>query len=530
MPRPHTHLFEVEISVEPSGREALEFVLPSWTPGSYMIREYARHVQAFAAHADGTPAAWTKSAKDAWRVETGGAQRVVVRYRVHAFDLTVRTCHLDGTHGFFTPAALLMFVDGRTAEPVQLSIDAPRGWRVATGLPRRGRAWVAGDYDELVDAPVECGTHRTLFFEIDGKPHEIALWGSGNEDDAALVRDAAAIVGAQRDFFGGLPYDRYVFIVHLANGRGGLEHRNSCVLLCDRFTFRPQAAYEHFLALLSHEFFHVWNVKRVRPAPLGPFDYRRENYTRQLWTMEGVTTYYEKRFLVAARLLSAARWLELLADDIAALAAQPGRALQSLEESSFDAWIKLYRPDENSANSGISYYLKGGIVALALDLEIRHVTEGAGSLDDVMRALHSAHPPEAPGFAESDGFLAAVERVAGSHRGTFRRFFERWVAGREELDLDGAFARAGLRLEWSRRSRNGDAPAWLGTKLKREGDRTTVAACRSDGPAWSAGIYAGDELLARHDTCRCARPEGDDVAKLGQGLDGQRVTRRRARC
>lgn len=492
----HTHLFEVELTVDGIADGVVELVLPSWTPGSYMIRDYARHVQEFEARAAGEPARWRKTAKDAWRVETGGTRRVVVRYRVYAFDLTVRTCHLDGTHGFFTPAALLMFVPGRTAEPHALEIALPEGWRAATGLPRRSGVWVARGYDELVDSPVECGTHRTLRFEADGKAHEIALWGSGNEDGSALVRDVPAIVRAQAAFFGGLPYDRYVFIVHLANGRGGLEHRNSCVLLADPWTFRPRASYERFLALVSHEFFHVWNVKRVRPAPLGPFDYRRENYTRQLWTMEGVTTYYENRFLSAAGLLAAKRRRELLAEDLAALRRQPGRALQSLEEASFDAWIKLYRPDENSANTGISYYLKGAIVALMLDLEIRHRTKGRHSLDDVVRALHAQHPPEGPGFAEDGGFLAAVEAVAGAQRGAFRRFFARFVSGREELDLDTALSRAGLRLSWTRKTRDGVVPAWLGLSTRREGERTFVGSCRSDGPAWSGGVYAGDELLA----------------------------------
>ncbi|HEX6850401.1 MAG TPA: PDZ domain-containing protein [Candidatus Polarisedimenticolaceae bacterium] len=497
MSRPNSHLFEVTMTVERPGGPTVNLVMPAWTPGSYLIREYARHVQEFSAEADGVPATWRKAAKDTWRVRTGRARRLVVRYKLYAFELSVRTNHLDASHGFFTGAATFLFVPGRTAEPHGLTVEAPDGWSIFTGLRKSGRAFVAEDFDELVDCPVECGPHRDLPFRVDRKPHRIAIWGRGNEDEKTLVADVQAIVKAQAEFFGGLPYRDYTFIVHLANGRGGLEHRNSTVLLCDRWTFRPQTAYERFLALVSHEFFHVWVVKRLRPETLGPFDPRAENYTRQLWTMEGITTYYEKRFLVSADLMSGRRWMELLADDVVALQSQPGRRLQSLEESSFDTWIKLYRPDENSVNSGISYYLKGSIVAFLLDLEIRHRTSGKTSLDDVLRHLVAAHPASRPGFAETDGFLAAVEKVAGAHGGAFRRFFERYVAGRDELDLAQGLAYAGLVPEWGwRRPVDGRSPAWLGASFRKEGERTLVATSRSDGPAHAAGLYPGDELLA----------------------------------
>lgn len=497
VPRPDDHLLEVTMTVENPGGPWVNLVMPAWTPGSYLIREYARHVQGLAAEADGAPVPSRKSAKDTWRVRCGRARRLVVRYKVYAFDLSVRTNHVDASHAFFIGAATFLYVPGRTAEPHGLAVEAPAGWSVFTGLKKSGRGFVAEDFDELVDCPVECGPHRDLPFRVGGKPHRIVLWGRGNEDEKRLVSDVQAIVKAQAAFFGGLPYRDYTFIVHLANGRGGLEHRNSTVLLCDRFGFRPQTAYERFLALVSHEFFHVWVVKRLRPEPLGPFDYRAENPTRQLWTMEGITTYYEKRFLVAADLISARRWMELLAEDVVSLHAQPGRHLQSLEESSFDTWIKLYRPDENSANVSISYYLKGSLVAFLLDLEIRHRSGGKTSLDDVVRHLHAEYPPTGPGFPEDGGFLAAVEEVAGTHGGAFRRFFERYVAGREELDLEHGLEHAGLVPEWGwKRPVDGRAPAWLGASLRREGDRAVVSISRTDGPAHAAGLYPGDELLA----------------------------------
>jgi len=335
-----------------------------------------------------------------------------------------------------------------------------------------------------------------LEFAVDDVPHRIALWGRGNEDEARLTEDTRAIVAAQRDFFGGLPYKRYTFIHHLAAGRGGLEHRNSAVFLVDRFGFRPRASYERFLELVSHEFFHVWNVKRIRPKALGPFDYRRENHTRQLWTMEGVTSYYEKRFVVAAGLYSKERYLERLAEEIGSLQSVPGRALQSLEQASFDAWIKFYRPDEHSPNVSVSYYQKGALVAMLLDLEIRAATSRKNCLDDVVRHLAHQATLDDAGFAEPDGYLAAVETVAGEHGGAFRQFFDRYVAGTAELDYARALGHAGLSLTFAPASKDSERAGWLGLTTRTDDRALVVASVRSDGPAETAGLYAGDELVA----------------------------------
>ncbi len=497
MPQPHTHLFHVTIEVDGLAGAFVDLILPSWTPGSYMIREYARHVQGFGAWAAaaGTALPWRKIAKDAWRVETGGAERIQVRYQVYANDLTVRTSHLDGTHGYFNGACVFMAVSGREAEPLRLRVDAPPAWQVTTGLEPADRPneFLAADYDELVDCPVECGTHRLLTFEVDGIPHRIAIWGRGNEDEARLIRDTRRIVEVQRDFFGGLPYRHYTFILHLLDGRGGgLEHRNSVTNQVDRWTFRPERNYERYLSLTSHELFHVWNAKRLRPAPLGPFDYRRENYTRLLWLVEGATSYYDNLLLVRAGLMTPERFLERLAEAIAHLQSQPGRLLQSLEQSSFDAWIKFYRPDENSANSSVSYYLKGGLVCFLLDMEIRAFTGGRCSLDDLLRQLYAAYPLSRPGIPEEGALLAAVEELTGDRQGVFSEFFARYVSGVAELDYARALAVAGLELRWERKGPR----AWLGCALKRQGERTIIESVRSDSPAWATGVYAGDELLA----------------------------------
>ncbi|NJM07165.1 M61 family metallopeptidase [Candidatus Gracilibacteria bacterium] len=506
---PHTHLYDVTIDVDELRGDFTDVVLPAWTPGSYMIRDFARHVQEFA-----SASPWQKIAKDTWRVQHGAAEKLTVRYRVYAFDLTVRTSHLDSSHGYFNGANVCMYVPGRTQEPLALRLVMPEGWVATTALPLAAfedqesevRSQETGDsgtachftatgYDELIDSPFECGTHRLLAFDVDGIAHRIAIWGYGNEDENRLVDDTRRIVEVQRDLFGSLPYPHYTIILHLTDGRGGgLEHRNSVTNMLDRWTFRPERSYERYLALTSHELFHVWNVKRLRAAALGPFDYQRENYTRLLWVMEGFTNYYDELLLVRGGLLTPERYLERLADEIVVLQSQPGRLVQSLETSSFDAWIKLYRPDENSSNSSISYYLKGGLVAMLIDFEIRRRTVGARALDDVLRLLYARYPFDGPGTPRSGCYPGSGDGGCGRR---LERVFAQYVSGVDEIDYDAGFAVVGLTLRWSHRSqRSESAPAWLGLKFKRQGERTLVAEARSDGPAYAGGIYTDDELLA----------------------------------
>ncbi|HEU5090611.1 MAG TPA: PDZ domain-containing protein, partial [Roseiflexaceae bacterium] len=450
-----------------------------------------------------------KTEKSRWRVATGGASSVRVRYNVYAFELTVRTSHLDGTHAYFNPATLCMYLPGRLNEPHQIEVQAQPGWKVTTGLDAvdgAANTFLASDYDELVDAPFECGTHRVLTFEVDGIPHELAIYGQGNEDQARLLADTQCIVEEARDMFGALPYRRYVFLLTLTDGLyGGLEHRNSVSNMIDRWTFRPEKSYERYLGLTSHEFFHVWNVKRIRPAPLGPFDYSRENYTRQLWVAEGITSYYDNLLLERSQLVTPERYLEILANDIVMLQSQPGRAIQSLAQSSFDTWIKLYRPDENSHNSSISYYLKGSLVALLLDLEIRQRTGGQRSLDDVMRYLYhegfggdETAISASAGFDEEHGFLAAIEAVAGEAGGAYRDFLARYVGTGDELDYERALGYVGVRMNWEYKAeRRGDAaPASLGVRFKKDSGRTRIAVVYAGSAAETAGLYANDELVA----------------------------------
>jgi predicted metalloprotease with PDZ domain len=526
MPEPHSHLFHVEVAVDRPG-DALELVFPVWTPGSYLVREFARHVEGAAAE-DGAGRRLPLERIDKHRllVRTAGAERAVVRYRVYANELTVRTCHLDGTHGFLNPAAVFPYVAGRQSERHVLEIAPPPGWRVATALEGGPTTFAARDYDELADSPVEIGTHRTVRFTALGKSHEIALWGRGNVDDARLAEDARRIVEALGSLMGGLPYERYLFIVHLADRRrGGLEHAASTTLHVARMGFFPREAYEETLGLLAHEFFHLWNVKRLRPAAFVPFDYTREQYTRLLWWFEGATSYYEQVALARAGVLEPKRWLKALGEALTTLERTPGAQKMSVEESSFLAWVKLYRPDENTVNSTISYYLKGELVAFALDLELRRAGK---SLDDVLRGLYAryakrvpsppapAHgtpspPAAAGGEGRGEGGVPedAIEREVADLLGpaAARRFFDRFVRGTEplELALDTIGLRLGRRVSTAFDDKGGTPPrppengkpdaGWLGIELA-PGPKLEVQSVREGSPAHRAGLYAGDEIVA----------------------------------
>ncbi len=574
MPEPHGHLFHVVLTTDRPADE-LVLALPVWTPGSYLVREYARHLEGLTAE-DGAGRALEVERLDKrrFRVAARGAAQVTVRYRVFAHELTVRTCHLDGTHGYFNGAAVLLHAEGREREPHLLEVVPPSGWRVATALapaegsadpfswlapavggagassplsrlppaaggpgapsplsrlppavggpgapsplsPARGEGrgegsepelqgerWLftARDYDELVDSPVEVGRHELVRFEAAGKPHAIALWGraTGGLDLDRLARDAGRIVEHFAQLMGGLPYPRYLFIVHLhPTLRGGLEHGASTTLLVKRSGFFPQDAYDDTLALFAHEFLHVWNVKGLRPAAFVPYDYGREQYTRLLWWFEGTTSYYDELALVRAGLGEPKRYLRHLGEELTALLRQPGAGKMSLEEASLTAWVKYYRPDENTVNSAVSYYQKGELVALALDLALRRA---GGSLDALLLTLVERHA--ARGLPE-DGVERAVAERLGEEAA--RAFFDWHVRGTEPLALD--LSQLGLAVKRRRgpgfddkggtppKGEEGPPPGWLGVTLG-SGPKLTVASVREGSPAWRAGLYAEDELVA----------------------------------
>lgn len=498
IPQPQRHIINVTLRIEGLTGSETSLQLPAWTPGSYLLREYARHLRFVEAHADGQALAIHKTDRLTWQVQTNGASVITVTYQVYGYELTVRTNHIDATHAHIVPAATLLYLPEYHDCIYNLGLELPSNWEIATGLPQLadGR-YSTNDLDQLMDCPFEVGELRRYRFEVAEKAHEMVVWGHGNEDIEQVLADTKQIVETEHAFWGDLPYDYYLFIVLLAgaNTYGGLEHRNSTSLLLPRHVFKPSKTYERAQGLIAHEFFHTWNVKRLRAAPLGPFDYTRENYTRLLWVMEGFTEYYTDLMLVRAGLMTPQRYLERLADDITTLQNTPGRLVHSLSSSSFDAWIKYYRPDESTPNTTVSYYLKGGLAALVLDMQLRERSNGQQSLDDLIRYLYHTYPISGPGIPEADGMQQALQTLTGSD---WSEYFANYIDGLSELPYAEAFATVGLQLQWSYKDRDsqGNPRPQLGARTKAVEGRVQITHVLDGGDADRAGLAAGDELIA----------------------------------
>lgn len=496
-PEPHSHFIHVRLVLTGWAERPVRIAMPVWTPGSYLVREFSRHVQDLsAADGDGQPVGCRRLDKRTWEVAPcDGA--VTVSWRVYANELSVRTNHLDGSHAFVASAATFMELHGWTG-PYEVVVEPPAGWTVYTPLPERDGVHVAVDFDALVDAPFEVGPHRSLDFEAAGRPHRLVLAGEGNWEEDAFVRDLQPIVEQAAAIFGGrVPYDRYLFVLLAMQGvRGGLEHKDSSVLAWGSLDFAPRKRWEDFLRLVAHEFFHVWNIKRIRPQVLGPFDYGTEAYTRTLWLHEGGTVYYDGLLPLRAGVVRTKTWLGELGDSIRSLESQPGRLHMSVAESSQVAWVKLYRRDEHSRNSTISYYLKGELICLLLDQAIRERSGGARCFDDVMRHLFALCEPPLPGYDE-ERLPALLRDATGVDVGDL---LARWVDGVEELPVDAALSWYGLRVERSVKGGNGDQAVgdlgWLGADLTAREGRAVVTGVAEGTPAWRDGVYVDDEIIA----------------------------------
>ena len=522
---PHAHLFEVRCTVADPDPGGQRFRVPVWIPGSYLIREFARHFVAVRAEAQGRPLAIAKEAKDTWRTAPC-ATPVTVIAQVYAFDLSVRTAYLDATRGYFNGPSVFLCPEGRADRRCEVEIVAPDGavggaWRVATTLsagatsPAGFGRYEAADYDELIDHPVEMSDYAGVAFEAGGARHDVAISGRQRADLDRLARDLARICQWQCDLFGGAPgsrapFERYLFqVAAVGDGYGGLEHRSSTSLLCARDELpQPGVAavtddYRRLLGLASHEYFHCWNVKRIKPAAFTPYDLAGETYTRQLWAFEGITSYYDDLALARSGVIDAKSYLELLGRAITSVLRHPGRHVQSVADSSFDAWIKFYRRDENTPNAVVSYYGKGSLVALALDLTLR---ARGSSLDALMRALWQRYGQTGVGVPE-DGIAHLASELAGRD---LSDFFARHVDGTEDPPLADLLAAVGvtlkLRAAKNARDRGGDAagPAAAGAAAARTtfgfelapGVEAKLRHVFSGGPAERAGLAAGDVLVA----------------------------------
>jgi len=537
---PSAHLLEVRCTVNQPQPEGQVFSMPAWIPGSYMIRDFAKNVVTMTVQAEDRSLAVELIDKQTWRCEPCDAP-LTMTYQIYAWDLSVRTAHVDATHAYFNGTSVYICPEGCEQQPCTVELLPPDGegfenWRVATAMQRKSAelhgfgSYVASDYDELIDHPVEMGMFTLATFEVAGVPHDIAITGRHNADMDRLCRDLKIICEHHVELFGELPeMERYVFqVMAVGEGYGGLEHRASTSLLCSRDDL-PKAGdeavnerYRGFLGLCSHEYFHTWNVKRIKPAVFMPYDLAQESYTRLMWMFEGITSYYDDLSLVRSGLINAESYLELLGQNITRVLRGSGRLKQSVWDSSFYTWTKFYKQDENAPNAIVSYYVKGALIALGLDLTIREKSAGTKSLDDVMRYLWQQYGKTAIGVPEK-----SIETEITQWLGIdLHDFFEHALRSTDELPLKQWLETVGVDMHLYPAQSADDKGGKLPEPVQRKcmpGARyvTETAGVRlthvfDNGAAQCCGLSAGDVIIAM-DGIRV------DAGSFEQKLAGARV-------
>ena len=517
MPAPQSHYFEVKTDFAGFPADYTDVKMPVWAPGSYLVREFTKNVEGFQARtAGGQALAVEKIDKNTWRVRHAKQASFEVSYRVYAFESSVRTSFIDADHGYLNGSSIFMYPADNKMLGSTVVVQPAAGWaRVSTALlPATGKfTYKAANYDELADSPMEIGNQKILEFTANGTPHQVAMYGSYVADDAKLVADLKRVCEEAHRVVGQNPLDHYLFIVHnQERGGGGLEHLFSTTLEVGRTAYGTEAGYKSFLSLVAHEYFHLWNVKRIRPMALGPFNYDQENYTHMLWVSEGMTEYYSKQINVRAGVISQAEYLGKLGNAITEVDNTPGNRIQSAAESSFDAWIKYYRPNENAGNTQISYYSKGDLIGTYLDLNIAEATHGAKHLDDAFRLLYDTYYKKAGrGFTDQE-FQDAVATVAGRR---YDEFFLSSVYGTKPIDFATALGYAGLALTNNPLSADGT----LGANFSNRTGKLLVATVIRDGAAWNTGLNVNDEVLLING----AAPSDESVKAILGGPVGSEV-------
>lgn len=495
---PKSHLVEVQIEFSRNGEDKINFYLPSWSPGSYLMREYSRNIRTLKVEQENGEALYFDNlSKNEWEIDLAKSElksqgeRIIINYQVYCHELTVRTSHIDESHAFLHGPSYLIGIEGKESFKHIVEFRFPELWsKLAIGLKdiseqRERFLYEAENYDVFIDAPAEIGCHESDGFMVDGKPHHLNHYGVVWEHGQDLKGDIKKIVETIKDLWGEIPYDQYVFITHFIPGLyGGLEHLNSTALQFDGTKLLERKDYIKYLELVSHEYFHTWNVKRIRPIELGPFKYKEENYTKMHWLTEGLTSFMDKFMVLQSGLMTLEEYVQGVGEELSRYLQIPGRKFHTLEQSSYNAWIKLYRPDENSKNSTVSYYLKGGLLFFALYADF--VEEGA-SFKNFLKDLWNRYK-ENP----TKGMIA--EEVYGfveSHTNKkIRDQFETNITTNFEIDFEKACSQLGLKLSWKNSEH-----AFLGLTPRFDGDRVFVQIVDLDLPAYKAGINAGDEII-----------------------------------
>ena len=520
---PHAHIFKVTLEIAKSDATGQVLSLPAWIPGSYMIRDFAKNITSIKAQSNNQQISIEKLDKSTWKVEAVNTP-ISIEYEVYAWDLSVRSAHFDMTHAFFNGTSLFLMPHGFEDEECSMKIEHPNDekysdWKVTTSLSNNSidssgfRLYHAHNYDDLIDHPVEIGTHSEFEFSVENTKHKMALTGIHRADEKRLQQDLTKICQTHCTMFGELPkLDEYIFLTMITgDGYGGLEHRSSTSLMCSRDDLpltteqdEPNEKYRNFLGLCSHEYFHTWNIKRIKPEVFLPYDLSTETYTRQLWAFEGITSYYDELALVRSKVISVESYLELIGQTITRVLRGKGRFNQSIAESSFEAWTKFYKQDESAPNTIVSYYAKGALLALCLDLTIRKHTDNDKSLDDVMRYLWINYGKKSIGVAEGK-----IENIASEVAGvSLNDFFDKYLYGTEELPLAELLSEVGIKLNLRATTsvddkggkpgtgKNPDNSVSIGARFTENNLGAKITQVFSDESAELAGLSAGDIIIA----------------------------------
>jgi len=497
MSKPQNHYFEVEMVVSDVKSAEFEIKMPVWAPGSYLIREFAKNVNLVKAKNEkGENLGVQKTTKNTWKITKGNAKKVTINYEVYSFELTVRTSFLDLTHGFVSGSGIFMYVDELKNKTGNLTVIPHASFKkVTTSLPQKSEG-TTGDglhqftfesYDQLADCPIEIGNHALFDFTAAGVKHTVAMYGEGNYEVNRLQKDMAKIVETTTDIFGENPNKSYVFIIHnVVNGQGGLEHTNSTTLSVNRWTYQG-ARYNDFLSLVAHEYFHLWNVKRIRPVELGPFNYDEENYTSLLWVMEGFTSYYDELLLLRAGFYTKEQYIQKLSSALNYVEGSEGTRVQPVAHASFDAWIKAYRPSENSANTTMTYYTRGGVLAAILDAKIITKFNGKKNLDDFLKKLYADFYKKLNrGFSEKEFEKAMSDFMEED----MSAFFADYVNGTKVPNYSEIFKSVGLAVTYA-----GNPKPNFGASFATSNGKTTVRSIRANSAAENAGLSVNDEII-----------------------------------
>jgi predicted metalloprotease with PDZ domain len=514
MPKPQNHYFEVQMNISENSDKQVEVKLPVWAPGSYLVREFSKNINLVKAFTkDGKALKVSKKSKNAWVIDAGSEKNIQVKYEVYSFEVSVRTPFLDLSHGFVSGSGIFMYVDKAKNQAGTLTVFPHESFkRISTSLPfaetdkSNGQRFLFENYDQLVDCPLEIGNQEIFEFTSAGVTHTVAMYGEANYDVNDLKRDMAKIVEAETAVFGINPNKNYTFIVHnVVDGQGGLEHMNSCVLSVNRWTYAGQQ-YVDFLNLVAHEYFHLWNVKRIRPIELGPFNYDEENYTSLLWVMEGFTSYYDELILRRTGFYSEETFLAKLQSSINYVEGTPGARVQPVAHASFDAWVKAYRPNENSSNTSMTYYSRGSVLASVIDAMIVAESDGKKCLDHFMQQLYKTYYEGLKrGLSEAE-FKQELANFMGKN---MDEFFLKYVDGTEIIPYKEFYAPVGLSVQ----DVSTNNPSF-GASFREEGGKVMVKSVRFGSSAEEAGISVGDEIIG----CNAYRVDQSMLEGMLNGL------------